>query len=113
MLDVNRCLYLTSPNTMKQLTDSDNYNVTLANKLELLTKIQPFSVQRSEDRREAESDIKEMLTKLSVNDVKPLVHTLMQQIFQIRGLLYQRLLKILVIVGHSDIECCYLMPSSV
>ena len=39
MLDVNRCLYLTSPNTMKQLTDSDNYNVTLANKLELLTKI--------------------------------------------------------------------------
>jgi hypothetical protein len=36
---------------------------------------------------------------------------LMNQVQQIRGLLYYRLLKIMVIVGHNDIECCYLMPS--
>jgi len=26
-------------------------------------------------------------------------------------LLYYRLLKILVIVGHTDVECCFVMPS--
>lgn len=40
-----------------------------------------------------------------------LIYSLLQEILQIRGLLYYRLLKIMVIVGHNDIECCYLMPS--
>jgi len=42
---------------------------------------------------------------------KSLVYALLKQIQQIRGLLYYRLLKVLVVVGHQDIECCYLMPS--
>ena len=32
---------------------------------------------------------------------------------QIRGLLYYRLLKVMVIVGHNDIECCFLMPHDI
>jgi hypothetical protein len=42
---------------------------------------------------------------------KALVYALISLCQQIRGLIYYRLLKIMVIVGHLDVECCYLMPA--
>ena len=50
-------------------------------------------------------------TGLSLNEERyAVVFALMMNLHQIRGLLYYRLLKIMVIVGHNDIECCFLMP---
>ena len=39
------------------------------------------------------------------------VFAILMNLNQIRGLLYYRLLKVMVIVGHNDIECCFLMPN--
>jgi hypothetical protein len=63
--------------------------------------------------KEVEKMVKQQIdTSLSEDEERRcLIHVLMQQIHQVRGLLYYRLLKIMVIVGHTDIECCYVMPS--
>ena len=51
-------------------------------------------------------------TGLSRNEERfSLVFAILMNLSQIRGLLYYRLLKIMVIVGHNDIECCFLMPN--
>lgn len=51
-------------------------------------------------------------TGLSRNEERfALVFAILMNLSQIRGLLYYRLLKIMVIVGHNDIECCFLMPN--
>jgi hypothetical protein len=42
-----------------------------------------------------------------------LVFSILMNLNQIRGLLYYRLLKVMVIVGHNDIECCFLMPHDI
>jgi hypothetical protein len=34
----------------------------------------------------------------------------MNQIQKIKFLIIYRLLKVLVVVGHHNVECCYLMP---
>lgn len=77
------------------------------------------SGQTSQDREHLEQIENDMKGKnkaydsgLSIGQERyALIYSLMQEILQIRGLLYYRLLKIMVIVGHNDIECCYLMPS--
>jgi hypothetical protein len=51
--------------------------------------------------------------ELSQNEERfALVFAILMSLSQIRGLLYYRLLKVMVIVGHNDIECCFLMPTS-
>ena len=50
-------------------------------------------------------------TGLSINEERSaLVFALLMNLQQIRGVLYYRLLKVMVIVGCNDIECCFLMP---
>jgi hypothetical protein len=51
-------------------------------------------------------------TGLSLSEERfSLIYAILMNLSQIRGLLYYRLLKVMVIVGHNDIECCFLMPS--
>lgn len=51
-------------------------------------------------------------TGLSLTEERfALVFAILMNLNQIRGLLYYRLLKVMVIVGHNDIECCFVMPS--
>jgi hypothetical protein len=79
MLDVNRCLFLTSPNTVKNLVEAPQppNSIIFAQKLETVCKIQPFSVQRNESKREAETDIRDMLHTLGHSDIRVLIHALM------------------------------------
>ena len=37
--------------------------------------------------------------------------SLLYHIQQLRGLMYYRLLRVMMVVIHNDIECCYLLPN--
>lgn len=46
----------------------------------------------------------------AAEEKRVLVGAVLNQIQQVRGLLYYRLFKVMVVVNHCDIECCFLKP---
>ena len=118
MLDINRCFFLTSTKHCSKLQQDGTFQRNLID----MCKIQPENLlnehQKEAHKREMdnfEENIKH--NKLfdsglsQMQERHALVFSLLYHIHQLRGLLYYRLLKVMVIVGHNDIECCYLMPN--
>ena len=117
MLDVNRCFFLTSAKHCSKLQQDGPFQRSLID----MCKIQPenlLSEQEKDCRKRAQDAFEENIKHNRLYDSglsqmqerHALVFGLLFHIHQLRGLLYYRLLKVMVIVGHNDIECCYLMP---
>jgi hypothetical protein len=120
MLDLNRLVYMTSPIVCSKVYVKSKFQTMLVQ----MMRIEPEAVRTESEldilRENDEQTRQDMLkfekhdTGLSRNEERfALVFATLMNLNQIRALLYYRLLKVMVIVGHNDIECAFLMPHDV
>ena len=117
MLDLNRCMYMVCPTFSSKIFVKSKFQTLLVQ----LIRIEPETTRSAAQLdliKEQEEQIRSDMHKrngydtgLSINEERSaLVFALLMNLQQIRGVLYYRLLKVMVIVGCNDIECCFLMP---